>query len=120
MAFLFKREPILQESSANIEIANLQHFLETVASHISAGFGQIQIADLISLAKSMAIDEEAEKEFAIVYRGQKVKMKVGFFMDDLNEAEVVIFAPPNLAVQIDLDIDQINVDIEKNIGEMFC
>lgn len=107
MAFSFRRQSALKESSINLDLERVQPFLEQVASLVSTEFGQREVAGLVSLANSLAVEEEAERDFQILYEGRPSTLRIRFFMDDIDEAGIYIFSVPSLAEKVSLLMKQI-------------
>ena len=101
MTLFFRRKPILQETSTNLNMETLQPFLERLALLIPSGFGQAEIDRIVALAKSTKADDEQELEFPIQFDGQRSVLKVGIFMDDIDSPDIYLHSPPKLAEQID-------------------
>ena len=95
----------LQESSTNFDMENVRPFLQRISPLIESGFGPEQIEQVCRLAERMKHDDEQELEFPIRYGGRDALMRVGIFMDDINSPDVCILAPPMLAEQIDVEIE---------------
>ena len=91
----------LQESSMNFDIDTLQPFLERVANLIQEGFGEKEIANIMTSVKNMEPDEENNFNFEILYQQKKTPFIINVFMDDIDAPDVFFFSPADLANQID-------------------
>ena len=87
----------LMEASGEFEIEDLQPFLERVSSLVPSGFGEAEVASIVTLAQNMAVDDEKIIDFSIQYDGENTTLRLDVFMDDLDLPTVYFFAPPKLA-----------------------
>ncbi len=107
----------LEEASGEFEIEDLQPFLERVVALVPSGFGDAEVASIVALAQSMAVDDEKVVDFSIQYGGEKTTLRLDVFMDDLDLPTVYFFAPPKLAEQITAEMSKYQEEIEVSEDE---
>jgi len=88
------------EASGEFEIEDLEPFLKQVALLIPSGFGDAEVAGIVTLAQDMAVDDEKVVDFTIKYGGESTTLRLDVFMDDSGLPTVYFFAPPELAALI--------------------
>ena len=96
----------LVESSTNFDLENVRPFLLRIAPLITSGFGDHEIDQVLGLVKSMKHDDEEEIAFTIVHRGRRSAFLIHVFMDDIDSPDIAFFGPPDLARQIDAEMDK--------------
>jgi hypothetical protein len=90
----------LAEASTNFDFQDLQPFFQRVSRLVEAGFGKREIDQLLRLAARLDHDEEDSGEFLVTHNGQKVIMRVSFFMDDIAAPDTYVFTTPDLAAAV--------------------
>jgi len=101
-----------QESSSNFDIENVRPFLERVSRLIESGFGETEILQVCAVIDAMEHDEEKEREFPIGYAGIACHLRVGIFMDEVDTPDIHFFTTPELALQIDDEMEKFFDELE--------
>ena len=107
----------LVEASGEFEIEDLQPFLERVSLLVPSGFGEAEVASIVTLAQNMAVDDEKVVDFSIKYDGENTTLRLDVFMDDLDLPTVYFFAPPELAELITAEMNYYQQEQEAFEGE---
>jgi len=95
-----------QESSSNFDLEHVRPFLERVSPLIESGFGLTEIEQVCQVVEAMEVDDEKELEFPIRYAGGDSHLRVGIFMDDEDAVDLYFFSKPELAIQIDDEMEK--------------
>lgn len=90
----------LHEASMNFDMATLRAFLPRVERLVDSGFGPVEADQIMSLASTLDVDAEAQREFQVVYKGQRVILRVQVVMDDIEAPDVYFFTSEQLAKAI--------------------
>ena len=96
----------LEEASMNFDSENVRPFLERLKPLIESGFSDEEILQVQRMMEVLKIDDEKELEFPIRYRGRQTVLRVGIFMDDVNAPDVYFFTDPELAKEIDKEMEK--------------
>jgi len=96
----------LEEASMNFDSENVRPFLERLKPLIESGFSDEEILQVQRMMEVLKIDDEKELEFPILYRGRETVLRVGIFMDDVNAPDVYFFTDPELAKEIDKEMEK--------------
>jgi hypothetical protein len=94
------------ESSGSFDVDEVQPFLDKLGRSLDAGFGPAEIEQVMSLLRQQAVGDEAELEFSVTYKGERVPLNLTLFMDDVNAPELYFFTSPALAARLDELMDE--------------
>jgi hypothetical protein len=96
----------LEEASMNFDSENVRPFLERLKPLVESGFSDGEVLQVQRMMEDLKIDEEKELEFPIHYRGRQTILRVRIFMDDVNSPDVYFFTDPELAKEIDKELER--------------
>jgi len=80
----------------NLDLENVETFLKRISLLIDNGFSDEQASTAYRLTSSMALNEEQETEFNIVYQGNQEKLVYRVFMDDVESPDLYFFSSSEL------------------------
>lgn len=96
------------ETSANLDMSELQPLLNRIAALVDSGFGKVEIDGFIKKVKRLKPDQSFQCAFLVVFGGVASPLHMRAFMDDVDAPDIYIYACRKLANQIDDEI--------KNLG----
>lgn len=88
----------------NFDTDGLGDYVQRLHFLIDAGFGEPEIAQLMSTVRAMEHNEERSLDFPICGRASRHRCSSGVFMDDIDSPDVGSVAVPDLAARIDEDL----------------
>lgn len=94
----------LAEVSCDLEMEDLQPFLERITLLIPTGFGEEEVASAVTLVRTLAMDDEGVLNFNIRYNERNTILRLYVFMDDIDSPAVYFSAPLELAESISAEI----------------
>jgi hypothetical protein len=90
----------LEEWSANLDMADLNPVLESVAKCINSGFGRQEIAEINGVVDDMNHDQTKAFCFPIIVEGKKSELGFVVFMDDIDSPDLEIHSSPRLIAKL--------------------
>src|SRR5436305_1228348 len=88
--------PDTEEWSANFDGVDVEPFLCHLASKIERGFDVTAARQTARQIRRLRHDAESEFSFDIHYAGERSKLTIGAFMDDIDAPDLWFVAPPAL------------------------
>jgi len=82
----------IYEASVNFDYEDVQPFLEQISKIIPEGFGASEIESVISLMKSLEINDEKGLTFSVLFNGKYVDLRIEIFMDDVDSPDVYFYS----------------------------
>ena len=96
----------LTESSTEVDLSNFPEFLRKLAAQITRGFGDAEIARLVSRAKELPHSREFQTDLQVVFRGNTTPLRIQLFKDDVESIGIALFTSKELADHFDREMDE--------------
>lgn len=93
----------LHESSANLDDGDLPEFFHRIASSIQSGFGEKEIARLLSLSGMLRQNREKQVEFQVMFQGASTPLRIHLFKNEPASTGIYFFTSKPLADFLDLE-----------------
>jgi len=98
----------LIEWSANLDFADLERVMRTLASFIEEGFGAKEIAEVLGVAEEMRVEQTKAFRFSITASGHTSELWLVIFMDDVDSPDLQIHATTELIKQFEAKLDALD------------
>ncbi len=101
------------EASANFDAEDVGPVIARVAALLDSGLPQARVDDLTKRIVAQAVDSEKSYEYAVVYKGQKTRLRIVAFMDDEEAPDLAFFSSEPLIAAIDQVIEAYMAEVGK-------
>ena len=95
----------LEEWSTNLDMGDLNPTLEKLAECVDAGFGRMEIAEVVGVAEETRHDQTRAFRFPVTAQGQGSELWVVVFMDDIDSPDLYVFARPEIIHKFKASVD---------------
>ena len=95
----------LEEWSTNLDMGDLKPTLEKLAECVDAGFGRMEIAEVVGVAEETRHDQTRAFRFPVTAQGQGSELWVVVFMDDIDSPDLYVFARPEIIQKFEASVD---------------
>ncbi len=97
------------ETSANLDLSELQPLLNRIAALVGSGLGQVEIDGFMKKVKKLKPDQSFQFTFPIAFGGVTSPLHIRVFMDDVDAPDAYFYAPKKLAELIDDEIKRLDI-----------
>ena len=95
----------LEEWSTNLDMGDLNPTLEKLAECVDAGFGHMEIAEVVGVAEETRHDQTKVFRFPVTAQEQGSELWVVVFMDDIDSPDLYVFARPEIIEKFKASVD---------------
>lgn len=98
----------MYEASMNFDMEDVQPFLEQVENNLGV---QMPIAELMHLASTIEVEDEAQRTFELTFNGNQTKVTCTVFMDDVDAPDLFFHTPDeSLAKALEAEMERFMED----------
>ncbi len=84
----------------NFDTSGVRPFLERLEDLLEDGFGDPEIQDVMEVIDTLAVDDETEVRYEVMFAGEDVPLRIRIYMDDIDSPDIAFVTSPDLADRI--------------------
>ena len=90
----------MAEASMGFDTSGVRPFLERLEDLLEDGFGDPEIQDLMEIIDSLAVDDETEVRYDVVFAGEGLPLRIKILMNDIDSPDITFSTHADLADRI--------------------
>ncbi|MEN8188435.1 MAG: hypothetical protein ABFS19_01215 [Thermodesulfobacteriota bacterium] len=99
------------ETSMNFDIENVKPFLSRLIRIVDSGINEQQVNMMYEFTQSVPVESQKEMSFKVKYKGQNISFRYSVFMDDIDAPDLYFFTSPDLAAEIESEMDKFTEEL---------
>jgi hypothetical protein len=92
--------PTMKEASARFDLEDVAPVFSRIAKLIDSGFGQAECDAVVTVVKSLKVDDEFSRAFVVKVEGVRVEFDVHAVMGPRLSPKLVVLTSPDLANRV--------------------
>jgi hypothetical protein len=90
----------MAEASMSFDTSTVRPFLERLEILLEDGFGDPEIQDIMEVIDSLAVDDETEVRYDVVFAGEDLPLRIRILMNGIDSPDIGFVTAPDLADRI--------------------
>lgn len=101
----------MAEASMSFDTSAVRPFLERLETLLEDGFGEPEIQDVMEVIDSLAVDDETEVRYEVVFAGEDLPLRIRILMNDIDSPDIGFITAPDLADRIQEEMHEYEEEI---------
>ena len=101
----------MAEATMSFDTSTVRPFLERLETLLEDGFGDPEIQDVMEVIDSLAVDDETEVRYEVLFAGESLPLRIRVFMNDIDSPDIGFVTSPDLVDRIQEEMHEYEEEI---------